>query len=70
MQTLGSTRVPASQLRRRMQQLGAQFYPGRSNPLRHIYYSRRLGRWLAVSGDGEGYLRVNQYAECPCGAIR
>lgn len=70
MTPLASERVASSHLRMRMAQLGATFYPRRSNSVRHIYYSRRLRRWLAVSNEGRGYLRINQYAECPCGATR
>lgn len=70
MEPLATQRVAASQLRMLMARLGAQYFPGRSNSVRHIYYSRRLRRWLAVSNEGGGYLRINQYAECPCGATR
>jgi hypothetical protein len=70
MQILGSERVPAGRLPMRMKRLGAQYYPGRSNRHRHIYYSRSRRRWLAVSNEGGGWVRINQYAECPCGATK
>lgn len=51
-----------------MQSLGAEYLPARSNSVRHIYFSRRLNRWFAVSTVPGGMVKVSQYAECPCGA--
>jgi len=68
MDPLASQRIPASSLSLHIRRIGAQYMAGRSNSVRHIYYSRRLRRWVAVSNAGNGYVQVNQYAECPCGA--
>lgn len=70
MQPLSSNRVPQSRLRDYLVRAGAQYMKDRSNSVRHIYYSRRLRRWLAVSNAGGGYALVNTYAQCPCGATR
>lgn len=70
MNPLATERIPTSHLRSYMTKQGAQFFPKRSNSVRHIYFARRLNRWLAVSNEGAGWLRVNHYSECPCGATR
>jgi hypothetical protein len=44
---------------------GGQFIPGKSNSLRHVYFSRRLNRWFSVSSES-GAVRVNHYTDCPC----
>ncbi len=68
MNPLSSKKIHSGSLHRLLTRHGAQYYPNRSNSVRHIYYSRRLRRWIAVSNAGGGYLLVNEYAECPCGA--
>ena len=70
MQPLRTYRVAQPSFRSHTQRMDAQYYPDRSNGLRHIYYSRRLRRWLAVSNAGLGQLIVNEYSECPCGATK
>ena len=70
MQPLRSEKIPAASMRDVMARYGAQYFPERSNSTRHVYFSRRLNRWLAVSNKGGGWLLVNHYAECPCGATR
>ena len=70
MRPLRSRQIPSGGLQRTLQQMGAVFYSDRSNGVRHIYYARRLRRWVAVSNEGRGYLIVNEYSECPCGATR
>lgn len=68
MNPISSRLIASSHLQKVMRQLGAQFMPGRSNGVRHIYFVRRTQRWLSVSNEGRGMLRLNEYAECPCGA--
>lgn len=69
MQPLRSELVDPIRFRILMQGYGGEFMRGRSNNVRHIYYSRRLNRWFGVSSEG-GAVRVNHYSACPCGATK
>ena len=70
MNSLHTERVAFSHLRTYLAKQGATYVPKRSNTTRHIYFARRLNRWLAVSNERPGWLLVNHYSECPCGATR
>lgn len=69
MQPLKSEIVDPLRFRALMQSYGGVFMSGRSNNLRHIYFSRRLNRWFGVSAE-KGAVRVNHYSECPCAATK
>lgn len=64
-QPLKTEVVDPIRFRHLMLSYGAQYMPDRSNERRHVYFSRRLNRWYAVSQKG-GAVTINHYPECPC----
>lgn len=65
MDALKTELVDPIRFRALMSAYGGEFMKAKSNTLRHIYFSRRLNRWYAVSAD-QGRVRVTHYPQCPC----
>jgi hypothetical protein len=65
MKPLATELVAPSQFVLRMNGYGALYQHGRSNKLRHVYFSRRLNKWFGVSSE-KGGVRINHYPQCPC----
>ena len=66
MEPLAVSEVAPAMLANTMARLGAAYMKDRSNDVRHVYFSRRLNRWFAVSRQANGLVRVAAYAQCPC----
>jgi hypothetical protein len=68
MEALRVDKIAPQALQGHMLRLSAAYRPDRSNGVRHVYFSRRLNRWFAVSRLPDGLVQVSHYAQCPCAA--
>lgn len=57
--------VPVEHLHARLAQLGAKYYPNRSNARRHIYWMPSTRLWLKVVRVGQT-ATISYHATCPC----
>lgn len=64
---IGTEVMGAGEYQRHLAKLGARYRPDRGDPnVEQLFHVKRTDRWARVKSIGDGKVRVDWYASCPC----